>query len=117
MTPALFAACIALAVTLGFGQMLFKLAAEDIKVRLDDSLWSAAVSPWLLGALFLYAFGTVLWVGILIYVPLSRAYPFAMLGTALVPVLAVVVLGESLSPYYAVGIALVILGVAITQTM
>lgn len=115
MTPALLLACLVFSLSLGIGQVLFKLAAEDIKTRLDVSYIAAATSPWLIGALLLYAFSTLLWVGILMHMPLNRAYPFALLGAAIVPLLAVIVLGESLSPYYPIGISLVILGVMIIQ--
>lgn len=116
MNGPILLACIALSITLAIGQVFFKLAAEDIKLRLDVSIWSAATSPWLLSALALYAAGTVLWIAILSFLPLSRAYPFALFGTALVPILAVWVLGEDLSSKYFIGIALVLLGLLITQT-
>lgn len=115
MTSRLLLACLAFSLSLGFGQMLFKLAANDIKVRVQASLFSAAFSPWLIAAIILYALSTLLWVGILTQVPLTRAYPFALLGAAIVPVLGMAVLGESLSPYYPLGMALVVIGVAIIQ--
>lgn len=115
MTPILFLACLAFAASLGAGQMMFKLAAEDIRTRMEVSYLSAAFSPWLVGAVVLYAGSTLLWVGILMHLPLNRAYPFALLGAAFVPILATTVLGESLSPYYPVGMCLVVLGVAIIQ--
>lgn len=108
-------ACVSMALSLSFGQLLFKMAADDIKARLDYSYLSALLSPWFFGGIILYAGSTVLWVGVLMHVPLSRAYPFALLGAALVPILAVVVIGESLSPYYPLGMGLVILGIAIIQ--
>lgn len=108
-------ACIVLSASLGGGQVLFKLAAGDLRQRLVVSWLEAALSPWLISALLLYAFSTALWLYILAHVPLSRAYPFALLGTAFVPLLARLVLGEPLPALYVVGIAVVIGGVAITQ--
>jgi len=108
-------ACLVLSASLGGGQVLFKLAAGDLRQRLSISWLEAALSPWLISALLLYAVSTALWLYILAHVPLTRAYPFALLGTAFVPLLARLALGEPLSALYLVGIAVVIGGVAITQ--
>ncbi|MDF1599740.1 hypothetical protein PZ895_08110 [Mesorhizobium sp. YIM 152430] len=115
MTIWLYAACLSFAVIMGVGQMMFKFAAQDIRIRAEISPVFAAFSPWLIAAIVLYAASTVLWVGILMYVPLSKAYPFALLGAALVPILAVLALGETLSIYYPLGLGLVVIGVMITQ--
>jgi drug/metabolite transporter (DMT)-like permease len=115
MTIWLYAACLSFAVIMGVGQLLFKFAAQDIRIRAEVSLVSAAFSPWLIAAIFLYAAGTVLWIGILMYVPLNKAYPFALLGAALVPILAVLALGEALSIYYPLGLGVVVIGIMITQ--
>lgn len=101
--------------SLGFGQLLFKLAADDIRAKFAVSWISAALSPWLIGALLLYALTTALWIWILSQSSLSRAYPFALLGAALVPVLATVVLKEPLGLPYLAGMAMVVAGLAIIQ--
>lgn len=72
-------------------------------------------SPWLIGAICLYAASTALWVSILMFSPLSRAYPFALLGAGLVPLGANLLLGETLSPTYLFGLGLVVVGVAVIQ--
>lgn len=108
-------ASIVFAVSLGIGQLLFKLAAGDIRSRLAASWLDAALSPWLLGAIALYAASTALWVYILAHTPLSKAYPFALLGAALVPLLARLVLNEPLPGQYLIGMAVVIVGVAMIQ--
>lgn len=112
--PMIFA-CLVLSASLAGGQVLFKLAAGDLRERIVISWFEAALSPWLISALLLYALSTGLWLYILAHVPLSRAYPFALLGTAFVPLLAHLVFGEPLPTLYVVGIAIVIGGVAITQ--
>jgi len=101
--------------TLSGGQLLFKLAAGDMRQRLAVSWLDAAVSPWLLAALVLYAGSTALWPYILAQVPLTKASPFALFGAALVPLLARLVLGEPLPGLYLAGIAVVIGGLAIIQ--
>jgi drug/metabolite transporter (DMT)-like permease len=59
----------------------------------------------------LYAVATALWVWILTDTPLSRAYPFALLGAVLVPVASVILFGERLNWTYPVGLAMVCAGV------
>lgn len=100
---------------LGMGQLLFKLAAEDMKLKIPHSWVQALLSPWLLGALLLYAFSTVLWIWILSQEQLSRVYPFALLGAAFVPIVAHFVLGEHLSIPFFIGMFFVLLGIVIIQ--
>jgi drug/metabolite transporter (DMT)-like permease len=113
MNNRLTLACCAFAAGIGMGQLLFKLAADDIRTRLDHSLLTAALSPYLVSALILYVLTTALWIGILMHLPLGRAYPFALLGAALVPLLAKAFLGETLDKQYFVGMALVLVGILI----
>ena len=94
---------------LACGQVLFKVAARGAGVA------AIVGSPALWGALLLYAGSTVLWVWILTRVPLARAYPWSALGAVLVPLLAVLVLGEAVRPLFWVGAALIGLGVVLTQ--
>jgi drug/metabolite transporter (DMT)-like permease len=108
-------ACLVLSASLAGGQVLFKLAAGDLRERLSVSWFDAALSPWLISALLLYALSTALWLYILAHVPLTRAYPFALFGTAIVPLLAWLTLGEPLPALYLLGIAVVIGGLAIIQ--
>jgi len=109
----LYVLCCIFASSLAAGQLMFKFAATDISAA---ATWRAALfSPWLLGALSLYALTTALWILILTQMPLSRAYPFALLGAAIVPALAHLVLSEPLPPLYVAGIAAVILGLAVIQ--
>lgn len=117
MKPLLLVASLIFAVSLGVGQLFFKLAAEDIKLRLSTSWLQAALSPWLISALFLYAFTTLLWIWILSQSALSKAYPFALLGAAFVPMLSYFVLGETLSVSFFIGMALVISGILVIQIL
>ena len=115
MNAVLLAACAATAVSLSAGQLMFKLAADDMKARAATSWLSAALSGWLIAALLLYAVSTILWVWVLSQMPLSRAYPFVLAGAALVPLMAHLFLREPLSPAYIVGFALVAAGLAVIQ--
>ena len=108
--------CLAFSACLVAGQILFKLAAEDIKPRLAaGSFVQAALSPWLLGAVILYAATTVLWIYILTRAPLSLAYPFSLLGAALVPALAGLLFGEAVTWKYLAGLLLVLVGLFVIQ--
>lgn len=115
MTPHLFVACIVFATSLAVGQLLFKLASGDLKQRLPTGWIEAMLSPWLISALLLYAVSTALWLYILAHLPLTRAYPFTLLGATLVPLLAWTVLREPLPGMYLLGMAVVLAGLAIIQ--
>lgn len=113
MRPALLAACLLFSVALSAGQLLLKAAAEDVKLRLATSWLSACLSPWLAAALALYAATTLLWLWVLAALPLSKAYPFALLGAALVPAGAALFAHETITPAYVLGMAMVIAGIAV----
>lgn len=115
MNPVLLAGCVATALSLSAGQLMFKLAAEDVKARLAVSWQSAAMSGWLISALLLYAVSTVLWLWVLSQMPLSRAYPFILAGAALVPLMAHLFLREPISVPYVLGFLLVAAGLAVIQ--
>jgi drug/metabolite transporter (DMT)-like permease len=61
-------------------------------------------------ALILYAALTVLWVWILSFTPLSRAYPFLALAFALTPALGCLVFAEPFSMRLVIGIVLILCG-------
>ena len=109
-------ACVIFSASLALGQILFKFAAEDIKGRLSDGLIQSVLSPWLVSALLLYGASTALWIWILMHVPISRAYPFALSAMALVPLAGYWLFAESLTPQYAVGFALMLVGLAFIQS-
>jgi drug/metabolite transporter (DMT)-like permease len=107
--------CCCFSLSLAVGQLLFKLAADDVKSRLAVSKIDAVLSGWLVSAVLLYACSTVLWLWILSQVSLSKAYPFALMGAALVPLMAYAFLHEHISPTYILGAILVVSGIAIIQ--
>ena len=105
--------CGAFAVALPAGQLLFKWA----------SVYDAGISgalPWrllrngpLIGALGWYGLTALIWFYILTRMPLSQAYPFSILGSALVPVAAWLVFGSPLTWTMAAGFVLMFAGLAI----
>ena len=52
----------------------------------------------------------MLWVWVLTFTPLSRAYPFVAIAFALTPLLGALVFGEPLSLRLLVGVAVVAVG-------
>ncbi|MEE4212826.1 MAG: hypothetical protein V2I43_26570 [Parvularcula sp.] len=110
MTFASFAMLIAFSVLLAGGQILFKSAADAINTRETGSGLLSFLSFPLLAALILYASATILWVYVLTKVPLSRAYPFALVGAAIVPVAAAVFYGERIGSAYPFGFLLILAG-------
>jgi drug/metabolite transporter (DMT)-like permease len=68
---------------------------------------------YFLTALALYAALTVLWVWVLSFTPLSRAYPFLALAFVLTPAFAALVFGEPLSLRLIVGTALILGGLMV----
>ena len=97
------------------GQILFKLAS--LRLPASGSLVERAVAlaqNWLLlAALALYLALSVLWVWVLSFTPLSRAYLFVALSFALVPVLASVLFAEPISLRLALGMALILCGLVL----
>ena len=101
------------AVGMSGGQILFKLAALRYGVAdgtAGERLFGLAHNAYFLAALALYAALAILWVWILSFTPLSRAYPFVALAFAVTPLLGGMLFGEALSLRLLIGIALVLGG-------
>ena len=94
------------------GQVLFKSAANRYVSDgpLHERIFSIAANGYFLGAILLYVALTVLWVWILTFTPLSRAYPFVALAFALTPLLGGLVFGESITPRLMLGMVLILGG-------
>ena len=92
--------------------MLFKAAAlryvPDSPVGRADS--QPAVQRILPGAVALYVALTVIWVWLLTFTPLSRAYPFVALAFAMTPLLGGLVFNEPMAPRLLLGIGTVLVG-------
>jgi drug/metabolite transporter (DMT)-like permease len=102
---------LAVVALLAAGQLLFRKSAHAVPpLRGVADILHLAVKPAFIAALVIYAVATVMWVGVLQQVPLSRAYPFMALSFAIVPAAAVLVFGETVTPRLIVGIMLVLAG-------
>jgi drug/metabolite transporter (DMT)-like permease len=101
-------------VAIAAGQILFKRVASQITPS-AGGWWLIEVArlPTMWVAVALYAGATLLWVRILTTVPLSRAYPFVALAFVLVPAAGYVFFHEPITLRYALGTALIVIGVAV----
>lgn len=95
------------------GQVLFKLASRRAGNFDANGILQLATNSYLLAALALYGFGTVVWVHVLKAVPLTIAYSFMALTFCAVPLMAQVVLHEPLTWRYGVGAAFIMLGMIV----
>jgi len=95
---------------LSAGQILFKLASQDIVLTVSGVLPSL-MSFRLAIALFVYLLAMLLWLIVLKDIPLRVAYPFAALAFFFVPTMAYFVFGETVSWNTYVGALIIAIGV------
>lgn len=98
----------------GVGQFLLKLGADRIRPgpTLWLTLWRLVGIPPLSVGLLCFGTSFVLWIFVLRRLPLSVAYPMVSLNYLVVTLLAVLFLNERFTLYKAVGLGLIMLGVA-----
>lgn len=95
------------------GQVLFKVAAMRYAAfdgTLGDRLLGLLQNVYFLSALLLYAGLALLWVWVLSFTPLSRAYPFVALAFAATPLLGGMLFSEPLSLRLVAGIFFILSG-------
>ena len=94
------------------GQIMFKAAA--LRYLPEGSLTERALSllcnVYFLAAVTLYVALTFLWVWLLTFIPLSRAYPFAALAFGFTPLLGGLIFSETITAKLLGGIALILGG-------
>lgn len=96
------------------GQLMFKAASTNSRNNVGDSfVFSLIFNFWFIAAAVLYAALTVMWVWILTFLPLSRAYPFVILSFVLTPLGAALFYGEILTTNYVIGMLLIITGLGV----
>jgi drug/metabolite transporter (DMT)-like permease len=100
------------AVGMAGGQLLFKVASLRFagNATVTERVLGLLSNGYFLAAVALYAALSVLWVWVLSFTPLSRAYPFVALAFALTPVLGMLAFAEPFSWRLAGGIALILGG-------
>ena len=102
----------AYALAMAGGQMLFKLASARFAgdAPIAERALAVLQNGYFLAAVTLYFALTVLWVWILSFTPLSRAYPFVALAFALTPALGGLFFAEPISIRLVIGIVLILCG-------
>lgn len=110
-----FLMCSAFAFALPVGQLMFKFAA-NYQARLEGPFLIRLLQNWpLMGAFAWYGLTAVFWFYILTRQPLSLAYLFSMVGSALVPIAAWLIFKEQLNWQFAAGFGLMLLGFAVVM--
>jgi drug/metabolite transporter (DMT)-like permease len=93
------------------GQLLFKLSAQRLgSSGAGERLMRLAENPYFYAAFALYCALAVLWVWILTFTPLSRAYPFVALAFAITPLLGSWMFGEVIDLRLGLGIVVILCG-------
>jgi drug/metabolite transporter (DMT)-like permease len=95
------------------GQVLFKLAAPRVGNADVTGVFGLLTNPYLMIALTMYGLGTIVWVYLLKFVPLSFAHPFMAITFCLVPFLSWYFLGETLTWRNFAGIGFILAGLVV----
>lgn len=98
-------------IMLKIGMNRFAMTATFQIENLVSSLMAVFANSYVLGGLFCYGLGAIVWLAVLSRVEVSVAYPFTGLGVAFTAILAYVVLGENLGMQRLLGTTLVMAGV------
>ncbi len=95
------------------GQLFLKSGAQHLaRVGRLEFLLVAARDMHVLAGLGAWIASTVCWLYVLRVAPLSRAYMLSSLTYVLIPLASIYVFGEQLRRLHAVGMALILIGVA-----
>ena len=103
---------VAYAVAMAVGQILFKTAALRVGATgsFAERITSLMHNGYFAVSVVLYAALTVVWVWILTFTPLSRAYVFVALSFIITPFFAAALFGEPISMRLVIGIGLIVGG-------
>jgi drug/metabolite transporter (DMT)-like permease len=93
------------------GQLLFKQVG--LAIEASRSWFGKDVLLYAASAFALYAAATVLWIHLLRFVALSRAYPFMAITFVIVPLASAWLFGDRLSAPYFVGVLLIGAGIVV----
>jgi len=94
-------------------QLLLKSSSRQLAgLGRFEFFLAAARNMYVLAGLACWIAWTLCWLYVLRVAPLSRAYGLTSLNYALVTLASVYLFGEHLRPLHAVGVALIVIGVA-----
>ena len=95
------------------GQLFLKAGARHLAgLGRTEFLVAAAGNAHVLSGLLAWAGSTVCWLYVLRVAPLSRAYGLSSLTYVLIPLASIWIFGEQLRRLHAVGMVLILIGVA-----
>ncbi|MBO0987676.1 MULTISPECIES: EamA family transporter [Delftia] len=112
MTPILTSITVLCVLGISLGQLLFKKAAQSIPEAATWQHW--VLNGWLITALALYGFTTLVWIWVLRHAPLHLAYPFMGLAFLIVPCLGWIFLNEPIRISTIIGGSLILAGITIS---
>ena len=97
---------------MSLGQILFKYVAVSYNSSgvINFSVFGGGAI-----AITLYAISTVLWIWVLRYMDLSKAYPFFAISFVIVPLSGMVLYGDSLSMKNIFGLLFIVLGIILSS--
>jgi drug/metabolite transporter (DMT)-like permease len=106
---------LAYAVGMAGGQLLFKMAAFRFAADapVGERMLALLQNGFFLAAMTLYAALAVLWVWVLSFTPLSRAYPFVAVAFAITPILGGLAFAEPVTLRLVGGIVLILCGLVL----
>jgi multidrug transporter EmrE-like cation transporter len=105
--------CVACAIALPIGQTFFKWAAVYNAQLTGPLVMRLATNYPLIGAFAWYGVTALVWFYTLTRVPLSIAYPFSLMGSALVPLVGWFVFKEPVDWRFSLGFALMLVGLLV----
>jgi len=98
-------------IAIACGQLLFKKAGSEIQ---QAGTWFDTKALLIVAAAgILYGLTTLLWISLLRYVPLNKAYNYMALSFVLVPIASTFLFREPLTTGAIVGGALVVAGIVV----
>ncbi|MDP9644982.1 4-amino-4-deoxy-L-arabinose-phospho-UDP flippase [Paraburkholderia strydomiana] len=111
MTPVQTIWAISCAFIIAVGQIAFKKAGMEVQSA--GTWFSPRAVLTIFFALAIYAIATLLWINLLRFVNLNKAYSFMALCFIIVPIASHFIFHERITPGYAIGTALVVIGLVV----
>jgi drug/metabolite transporter (DMT)-like permease len=98
---------------MGIGQILFKSVAvrgAALPMSVIQRILFLATDITFIFAVLFYAMLTLIWIWILSFIPLSRAFPFTFMSILVAGLGGSILFGEQLTPNFYLGVGLVAVG-------
>jgi drug/metabolite transporter (DMT)-like permease len=110
-----FFVVISYAVVMGFAQVIFVRASDQISKNLEKKniFYSILSSEWLLLGIIFYIFATIYWLWILYKVDIRYAYPIASTSVVFTSIVYSFQSGSTPSISYWIGLSIILIGLAI----